>query len=789
MPKLTGALSALTERLNRRRAPTAAFAAAVALLAAWLQYDPRLAAAQSPSLAFMADKGEPLLHAVKSAALAWSMPGPSVLSALLVYHAWPGAYAAVFIGLKAASFFLVFALGAGAGAPLAGLGALLAALSFAGGNFEQLLYTFSLLAFLNLAAARAAGGARANAAAGFSFGLTLLVRPALFPLAPLLLLPWLAGKVNARPLRALAFAAAACAALAPWALVNYRLDKKLVLFERGRADCNLISTVRRSDYTVEGDCRALAGLAPGQSALRWAAAKVLPAPWPYAADAARRFFRLFLAHPLLWLPALAGLLLGRAGAARLSGACAMGLGLFYSAFSFEPRYAEPLTYLLALPAAVGLGALLRLKAPAPNPYAAPGLAVSGAGLGAGLALAALLLAHSLSAKNPYSALTSALARHPGDLWLLEKRADLLLWNDNTAEGLAAQAAAAEVSGSGSFPLAPGGEQGGRSGEVLARAALEDLAAGRKSEAADGLGALAGFVSENHVKVRGPGGERAAKLLQELREVGNIPWHYVSQALRYWPRERRPELLRRLSAAAPGFAVPPGALPLNVPQEFELDGEGLARDLFSGACAGADASGDFPLEYSYGRYRAFAPAAPWTALWLALSGRDIRFSQSERSALLAAAVSRGKNAPPPAGAQPALDLLAVCLNGGAAPAGWTAGRRPGLFELAARLAGEAKDSSALAALGLYLDAHPRELGAYGHHLALALQQAGEHMAAIARLDKLLAAKPGDPKLLNDRGMCRLLAGHRAAAGEDFRAALAASPGFSEAQRNLAYLAGL
>ncbi|OGR76208.1 MAG: hypothetical protein A2X32_02975 [Elusimicrobia bacterium GWC2_64_44] len=786
MQKLTGALSALTKLLNRRRALTAVFAACVALLAAWLQYDARLAAAQSPSLAFMADKGEPLLHAVRSSALAWSMPAPSVLSALLVYHAGPGAYAAVFIGLKAATLFLVFALAAGAGVPLAGLAALLAALPFAGGNFEQLLYAFSLLAFLNLAAARAAGGAAANAAAGFGFGLTLLVRPALFPLAPLLLLPWLAGKRNARPLRALAFAAAACAALAPWTLVNYQLDKKLVVFERGRADCNIISTVLRSDSTVEGDCRALAGLAPGESALRWAAARVLPAPWPYVFDGAKRFFRLFLAHPLLWLLALAGLALGQTYSGRLSGACALGLGLFYSAFSFEPRYAEPLAYLLALPGAAWLCGLPGLKPAATEPYAAPGLAVSGAGLGAGLVLAALLLSHAFSAKNIYSAVTAALSRHPGDLWLLEKRADLLLWNDNTEAGLAALGAAAEVSALG-FPLAPRGEQGGRSGEALARAALEDLDAGRSSEAAYGLGALAGFVSENHIKVRGPGGARAERLLAELRGAGNIPWHFVSQALRFWPSERRGVLLRRLSAAAPWFAVPHGVLPLSVPAEYELDGEDLARELIAKDCAGAAASGDFPLEYAYGRYR--ASAAPWTALWLALSGRDIRFSQSERSALLAAAAAPEKSAAAPPGGQPALGILAVCRNGGAAPAGWAALRRPALFELAARLAGEAKDAAALKTLGAYLDAHPRELGGYAHNLALSLQQAGAYPAAIERFDKLLAGKPGDPKLLNDRGMCRLLAGNRAAAGADFRAALAASPGFAEAERNLAYLARL
>jgi len=778
-----GALAALAVK-NRFLAP--GLAAAAALLAAWLQSPAELAGSQSPSLAFMADKGEQLLHGLKNASPAWSMPAPTLASALVLHHAWPGAFAALAFGLKAVSFFLVFTLGALEGAPLAGLLALLLAVPYAGWNFEQLLYAFALLAALNLGVARAAGSRGANAAAGFGFGLTLLVRPVLFLLPPVLLHPWFSGKANARPARALVFVAACGAALLPWALANYSIDKKAVIFERGRSDCNIISTVKRSDYTIEGDCRALAGLAPGDSALRWAAGKMLASPGAYAGDAARRFFRLLLQHPLLWLLALAGLAAGRGSGARLAGVCALYLGVFYSVFSFEPRYAEPLPYLLAFPAAAGLLRIFRVKPEAGQALRLPARILTGAFLAAGLALVGLLLSYSAGGRDMYSAVKAALERHPEDSWLLGRKANFLLWNDSTGPGLAALAAARAAELKNPLLETALGGPGALETERLALAALERLDAGRGPEAAAELSALAGLMSEHHFKVRGPKTESSARLLEDLKRSGDLSYHHLSAALRYWPRDRRPELLRRLRAAAPWLPVPANALPLNVPGEFEINGEALAAELLSSACAGAIPAGDLPLEYAYGYYNKNFPTAPWQALWRQLSGRDIRFTQEEKAALLNfAAAAEGPVPPAPVG-QPALTLLRVCRAGGRVHAGWTAAARPEIFELAARLAGGQKDARALARLGEYLDAHP-ELGAYRHQFALDLQAAGEYKGAVESFSRLLAKKPKDPKLLNDRGVCRLLGGDRAGAESDFKAALAIAPGFGEAARNLAYLA--
>lgn len=107
-----------------------------------------------------------------------------------------------------------------------------------------------------------------------------------------------------------------------------------------------------------------------------------------------------------------------------------------------------------------------------------------------------------------------------------------------------------------------------------------------------------------------------------------------------------------------------------------------------------------------------------------------------------------------------------------------------LQLAARvLASKGQTDQAGFLLDRLLREHPDHLGTYTEGAEVLLIE-GRVAEAIAWLERGLDRFPGQPVLLNDRGMCHLLAANLPAALSDFEAAYAADPADADFVANLA-----
>lgn len=112
-----------------------------------------------------------------------------------------------------------------------------------------------------------------------------------------------------------------------------------------------------------------------------------------------------------------------------------------------------------------------------------------------------------------------------------------------------------------------------------------------------------------------------------------------------------------------------------------------------------------------------------------------------------------------------------------------------LQLTARiLAAKGRTDQAGFILERLLREHPDHLGTYTEGAEVLLIE-GRVAEAIAWLDRGLARFPGQPILLNDRGMCHLLSADLAAATVDFEAAYAADPADADFVANLALVRAL
>ena len=420
----------------RKDAPRAALATALLLGAAALAAAAWQLASPGQDLAFnlgfYADRGEMLLHAVKSRAVTWTMPLVSLLWAARQHLDIDPSLPARLAGLLSA--LAAFGLGAGNGGPARGalfaLAVSAAALTRPNSDTEQEIYSLALLLFLNLELARQRARTLLPAAlAGAAAGVTLLIR------TPLFLFPLLSAAYNwskeqtARRwlLGSAVFLLLAYAPLLPWARLNHSLTGKIIFLEEERPVSNLITGAMGLTFTIEGDARALAGISRDENVYRWAASTVAAAPGRYAGAVARRAWHVFLMSPWLFLLAGLGLLLARSPETRfLAFFCAYFVFL-HCLLSIEERYFYPLRYVLALLGAAGAWELLKrfgLALPGGNRDLFTRPLFAGA---AALAVAALVVLwrYPAAARPPLIALTRELGERPGEAWLLKRRGEAL----------------------------------------------------------------------------------------------------------------------------------------------------------------------------------------------------------------------------------------------------------------------------------------------------------------------------------------------------------------------------
>ena len=136
----------------------------------------------------------------------------------------------------------------------------------------------------------------------------------------------------------------------------------------------------------------------------------------------------------------------------------------------------------------------------------------------------------------------------------------------------------------------------------------------------------------------------------------------------------------------------------------------------------------------------------------------------------------------------------CQSGPAEDADWFDGGplKPATAEtlqLTARvLAAKGNSAQAGFILNRLAAEYPDYVGTYTEGAEVLLVE-GRIAEAIEWLDRGIARMPNDPVLLNDRGMCHLLASDLPAATRDFKAAFAIDPGDADYVSNLALVSAL
>ncbi len=351
--------------------------------------------------------------------VSYSMPLASVSAAFLFGHAgleggrWAwAASTAVLYGLTAALGLLLGGWAAGAAAF-----ALMLPISA-----ELRLYpinAFYAIAVLLVAGALArrarAPGRGGDALLGLAVGLSLLHR------SPLVLFPAVLAAFEAVPARgrraALKRAVPALAVpillLLPWIAMNWLLHGEFVPLERGRIGGLMLSAIG-SVFKAQ-----MAPSAGGGSAFAGWAGAAAREPFAYLSSCFARFEFILLLHPVLFLAAAAGLILGRRRAEiRAVGLLAAYFVAVHCGLAITDAYLVPLWPLLAVLAASAAPWMLG-RAPAPEAGAAE---PASRAVAAGLALSAFAGLFALGAAAVYP---FRLASEPApgaapraDAWLL-----------------------------------------------------------------------------------------------------------------------------------------------------------------------------------------------------------------------------------------------------------------------------------------------------------------------------------------------------------------------------------
>lgn len=793
------------------------------------------------SFELYADRGELLFHAFLDKAASYSMPFFSLLASFAGYHSPGGGMDLIVKAALLGIYALAYALGAAGGRRARGLFFVfpLLAMDLAGAGMEaeQIIFTFLVLLYLNLERRRLLRpGPAASMVSGLCLGMTLLVRSPLFAFPPLAALCEFAG--GAAPLkkklaRAALFLAAAYVLLVPWIGVNRTVFGEFIPFEQERSSCNIITAVKGSVFTMEGDCRALAGLARDASVPAWALKELAARPLDYAAGVARRLWQVFLMFPVLIPLALMGLALAWKKENLLTASLAGYFIFIHCLLSVEERYFYPLRYLLALLAAAGAFELFSRR-PAPADGAgtaaqdergsgAPLYALFSALLLFALAAEYRLLVYPGRAVNPLIAADRELARYPADPWLLKKKGFLLLGFNRTEEGLALLSRAFELSGGKESGLGyitrtvsgaglPGSPPPGDNlYELQLVKLIKELDLGRLDAAAGTLDRTKLYWAAERNRLKGVPYEKDREVEREIRR-STFTWadHDLYRAMYFWPVQKRAkiidglgrltaltpklEFLRKGSRAAGGpadeSAWTPGA-------DFNYKGTALdlARTVLSGIGPVSGGGLPQPLPLVAAAANPFLGKGGLSAPLISGLGQspdymdigaliDLYGNAPGSAAFLTAA--RRLLRLRPGELAPLVIRLAAGGDKNGAEALAALERNPGLaVEAAGLAAGQGRPGDALSLCDWALARGSHDAG-IAQTAALVYQRLGAYGRALAVLDGAIKKRPGEAGLYNDRGVILRFLKRGKAAEADFIKALGLAPGYFPAGMNLAAL---
>ena len=391
------------------------------------------------------DTGEGWLFAITKTFDNYWFPLFPVILATLQYHlpAWLQAGAHKFIFMLPAA--LAFAAGARLHSFPAGAvaGLLSAVLSFFlirderidyEQNLEQTVIAVTMLMLVSGLSLKF----RSRLARGFFIGLLLAValyaKGVIALFIPLLLIYEARRKEGAVPLKEQwPVLAVVLSALLVWSLVNLRSGNGFVLLEGGYRTANIALGAMGLVSTMEGDARALSGVAQDQSMAVWAALEALRHPLRYLLAIPQRLYYLLFNNPLV--PGLAALFaawlfglfrLRRTKAVRPLLLLILYLLLIHLLMPVEGRYFVPLWFLVCVFAGISLADVFTGAAVAnvPEPpgtkavffaAAAPMLAFFGFSF-------LLLISHPARSGAPRD-LYALQARHPSSPWLNSRAGD------------------------------------------------------------------------------------------------------------------------------------------------------------------------------------------------------------------------------------------------------------------------------------------------------------------------------------------------------------------------------
>ncbi len=495
------------------------------------------------------ERGEALLHGVPRPGTARAMPAYSVPNAVLCGHLPRRAAVGVRFAVLLASAGAAFALGAFLFSPLSGAAAalLFCLASPASESGERWLYVLAVLltAWMLVRRARKPSSARA-AALGASLGAGLLMMSVLF-LFPFLLSAYEWARGRARRREAAILIALPFMFLVPWIVMNWRLCGRLIVFEDGRADANVITGALGYVSTIGmGDPRELMGAAAGKNIYAWAAGELFARPLAFLGAVGRRALAAAGLNPLLLLLSAGSLWLfrGREEVRQLA-LLAGYLFAIHCLMPVQPNYFAPAWPLLAVLAS---GLLL----PWSRPASASLTRACAAGVHGAFALLLLALAPVLALAWAYpsrsagaGALERELARHPRDPWLWEERGMAALLNGRPVE--------ARVDLARALALGPSRDREFAHAWALA-AAGGPPAAILRSRGPVEIRTLSGLresvVKAAYLAGAGRRGEAAAAL-DAARPHGSALPRVVLAVVSSWPPAKRPALLE-FFAGVPGF---------------------------------------------------------------------------------------------------------------------------------------------------------------------------------------------------------------------------------------------
>ena len=791
------------------------------------------------------DPGLLLRYGINATLVSRSMPFLSVLFALFgdLQTTLPfvlGPAMALLYGLS-------YELGRTKGGKATGALYLLSAVvvSLSGGvnpDLEQLFYTLLIVLYLNMETAwDARAGALKGFAAGLALGFTLLVRSPLFLFPPLAVLLRFsaAGQPFKRSLKkALPFILGAYALLIPWTRLNYFLFDKFLPFEYARAEENIITGVKGTVYTMEGDEMALAGLKDSDSVYKWAVAEIAGDPAGYILSIGRRVWHVLLMFPYSFALAFLVLIVGRKRPDRFLTALALYFILVHCLLSIEERYFYPLGYLLGFIIVSGL------RAPA-APVKAD---VGRASRPVRLVFAAVLLFTSyveyVIAAYPFKAgpdtikdFTGAIGRNPDIPWLIRKKGEELLRFNLTEEGIALLRQAEAKTGGGDTPTAyilrtltaavpdevPPGYRFDDNYALMVVKLFREVELNKQKDVEAAFNDLYALWDGQKNMLRGTPYERDRAVLKKIKDTNNtLEEVYLYGGLRYWPTANRVQLLTGLKKMVPASLKSEGpvflSFPLLTPRDlaafrayventplgaylapFYCDD--ISRKFLTASVRQARRPGkkdmETPLGSVYSALKEKAAKSGSGGSVESLIMAESRFSAAE-AALLRGLYLRSGDLElskallamrPESPGYFYLYVVAAADSG--KPEDWIRAalqQAPEAFLSAAAFYAprDTRKASLLLERALKASAIPvEELVKFG----LLFQELGRNKEALALMDAAIAGKPQDARLYNGRGLLFRFMGDTERAEQDFIKALELDPELLEAELDLAavYLA--